>query len=260
MATIVNKYTLGRGEIHLAAFAPGTTVAGGFRYIGNSPNIGYTVTAQELDHFGSDHGVAELDFSIATNVTRAGSFTTDNVDRDNTALFFFGSKATVTSTSATAVSETFADVIHGLSYQLGVTNARPAGVRNLANVTVTVGVTAKTLGTDYTVDLQRGLVYIVPGGTIASGTADIIVAYDQVASSYDQVLSGNTPFEGAMLYLADNPAGPNTDFLLPWIRLTPNGEFALKAENALQALPFNLKILKVPGKAAVYANGQPYTA
>lgn len=260
---ITNRYTLGRGEIHLAAFkAGGAYIPDGFRYIGNSPAFGYTVQTQELDNFNMDHGVAELDFSVPTQVNRSGSFNTNNLDMSNMGLYFNGAKTTVTVAGATTLTETFIGAHQGYTYQVGITASRPVGVRKITNVVVKVAAAVKVLGTDYTVDTDRGLVYIIPGGSIAEA-ASMIVEYDQAATTYDQVISSNTPFEGALLYIADNPTsptGPNIDYLLPWVRLTPNGELALKAENALQSLPFNIKILKAPGKAAVYANGQPYTA
>ncbi len=258
VTTRTMNYTYGRGETHFAAFKPGTYDPAGFRYIGNTPAFGFTNQVQELDHNGSDHGVGELDFSIPTSVTRSGTLTTDDISLENLALSFFGAKATVTQTAATGQSETFTGTVPGLSYQLGYTTAKPMGIRNVTNVAVTVGAAAKVAGTDYQVDLARGLVQILPGGTIAAG-ASITVTYDTVSSSFDQVLSGSTPVEGAIMFIADNPAGKNIDVLLPWVRLTPNGEFALKAENALQQLQFNMKVLKVAGRSAAYLNGQPYT-
>ncbi len=258
VSTRTMNYTYGRGEVHFATFKAGTYDPAGYRYLGNTPAFGFQNQVQELDHNSSDHGVGELDFSIPTSVTRSGTITTDDISLENLALQFFGAKAVVTQTASTANSETFADTVPGLTYQLGYTVAKPMGIRNVTNVAVTVSGTAKTAGTDYQVDLARGLVQVLPGGTIAAG-ASITVAYDVIASSFDQVLSGSTPVEGAVLFIADNPAGRNNDILLPWVRLTPNGEFALKAENALQQLQFNLKVLKVAGRSACYISGQPYT-
>lgn len=253
-----NNFTYGKGEVHFSLFKPGTFIPAGFRYIGNTPQFGWQTAIQELDHFGSDHGVGELDFSIQTQVTRSGTLVTDNVDLDNIALNFLGTRATVAQTATTANTETFVDVLAGMSYQVGMTVARPAGVRLISNVTVKVGAVSKVLGTDYTVDAQRGMIYIIPGGSIVSGTDDIIVTYDTVLSSYAQTISGHNAIEGAIMFIADNPAGDNIDYFVPRARLSPNGEFALKAENALQALNFNLKVIKRDSTTeAIYANGQP---
>jgi hypothetical protein len=258
-----NNYTVGRGETHLARFAPGTQNPLGFRYIGNNPAFGFTVTTQDLDHYGMDHGVGEMDFTVPVQTNRAGTFSTDNVSNDNLAMTFLGTSLIASATAATGLTETLPDVIAGLTYQLGMATATPYGRRSLANLVVKVGGTTKMPGTDYVADLKRGEIYIVPasaGGTIVSGTDDLAVTYDQLASSVAQVISGSTPFEGAVKFVADNTWGTNNDFFMPWVRITPNGEFALKAENALQVLSFNMKILKKPGAAAFYINGQPYSA
>ena len=262
---ITNNYTVGRGEVHLAGFPGGvyTPTPGGRRYIGNNPAFGFNITTQELDHMGMDHGVAELDMSITTSTTRAGSFTVDNIDSDNLAMLFLGSASTNSVTSATAISETFQTLIGARSYQLGMSAASPYGRRNITNVAVKVATVTKTLGTDYTVDLARGTVRVLPaseGGTIVGGTDSIVVTYDQVAYSNRLVISGNTPFVGSGWFEADNPQGENKDYFMPYVRITPNGEFALKAENAVQVLSFNMKILKAPGRSAVYTNGTPIGA
>lgn len=251
------NYTYGRGEVHFARFKPGTFQPDGFLYFGNTPAFGFTNQVQELDHNSSDHGVGELDFSVPTSVTRSGMLTTDDINLDNIALQFFGSKAKVTQTSATGATETFNGVVQGLGYQLGRTDSNPAGIRNVTNVVVTVAAATKVLGTDYAVDPKSGFVQILAGGGIASG-ANVTVTYDKIASSYDLVLSGSTPIEGAIRYFSDNPFGANFDVLLPWVRLSPNGEFALKADNALQQLQFSMKVLKISGQSAAYVSGQPY--
>ncbi len=263
MATpVINNYTVGRGEVHLAKFATGTQTPLGFRYIGNNPAFGFSISSTSLDHFNSDHGVGELDFSITTQTTRSGTFSTDNISLDNLALTFLGQSLVATATAAVGLTDTFVDVIGGLTYQLGISAASPYGRRKVANVVVKVAASTKALGTDYTVDPTRGTVRVLPaseGGTIVSGIDDIVVTYDQVASSVAQVISGNTPFEGAVRFDSDNPAGLNLDYFMPWVQITPNGEFGLKAENAVQSLSYSMKILKKGNAAAFYVNGQPST-
>lgn len=257
MATI-QKYTFGRGELYFARFKPGTHTPDGFRYIGNTPAFGFTIQSQTLDHYNSDHGVGELDLQIPTTVTRTGAFTTDNISIENLALTVFGAAAKVVSTASTAVTETVTAAHLDYKYQLGITPGNPAGRRAISNVAVKVGNVAKTAGTDFLVDTQRGLLQPISGGTITD-SSDLAVTYDQIANSYDQVVSGNTPVEGTIMFVADNVQGDNLDYLLPYVKITPNGEFALKAENALQQLQYNLSVLKDAGKAAYYVNGQAVT-
>jgi hypothetical protein len=259
MAIEYGNQTLGRGELRFSRFKTGTYTPEGFRYLGNSPSFSLTVASTNLDHYSSDHGVREKDKSIAVEVNRTAKFDADDIQLDNLAYFFFGSKATVTQTSSTANTETFTGVIQGLSYQIGLSALRPAGVKGISNVVVKIGTTTKVAGTDYVIDLDRGILIILTGGSIATG-ADVIVTYDTVAKSYDQIISGHTPVTGALMFIADNPEGANIDYLIRYCKLTPNGDFQLKADNAWQSLPFNVEILRAPGLEAIYANGQPYSA
>jgi hypothetical protein len=113
MAIEYGNQTLGRGELRFSRFKTGTYTPEGFRYLGNSPSFSLTVASTNLDHYSSDHGVREKDKSIAVEVNRTAKFDADDIQLDNLAYFFFGSKATVTQTSSTANTETFTGVIQG---------------------------------------------------------------------------------------------------------------------------------------------------
>jgi hypothetical protein len=252
--------TLGRGEVHFSRFKTGGGgyVPEGFRYLGNTPSYALTIGSSKLDHFNSDRGIRTKDKSIVIETTVTGKFDADDIQYESLAWFFFGTAATVTQTSATSATETFTGVIAGLSYQIGLTDALPGGVKGVSNVVVTVSSTAKTAGVDYLVDPDRGVITIVEGGTITSG-ANVLVTYDRLARSYKQVISGTQQVSGAMQFRSYNPEGEKIDFYLPYVSLSPNGDFALKADQAWQSLPFNVEILNAPGRAAIYANGQPYS-
>lgn len=56
------------------------------------------------------------------------------------------------------------------------------GKRRISNVVVEVATVAKTLNTDYKVDAERGLIYIVEGGSIADA-ATVDVTFDHAADT-----------------------------------------------------------------------------
>lgn len=250
--------TLGRGEVRFSEFKPNSFIPNGFRYFGNTPDFSLSSSATMLDHYNSDHGIKEKDISIPVQVDRTAKFSADDIQVANVGYFFFGSSLTIAQTSAVGVAETLTDVIVGLSYQLGITAATPAGLKGITNLLVKVATVTKTAGTDYVFDADRGILTVLAGGTIVSGTDDLVLTYDRVANSYDQIVSGSTPITGALQFIADNPQGANIDYLMRYVRLTPSGDFALKADSAWQSLPFSVEILRAPGLAAIYANGQPY--
>lgn len=266
MAT--NNYTLGRGEIWFAPFKSGTQVPTGERYFGNTPEFSMNITSQNLDHYGSDHGIREKDLIIPLEVTRAGSLTTDNIDPKNLALFFFGSYAALAITGATVTGEAIADVELGLTYQLGMTDSNPSGARGLdihtsgppaKKVIVKKASTELVEGTDYSIDMDMARLTILPGGTLIS-MDDITVDYKVKTQTRDRVVSGSAAIEGALRYIAFNPAGKQIDYYFPWVKITPNGDFQLKAEQAVQAIPLNIEALKLSGREAIYADGRPVFA
>lgn len=258
MALNLGNQTLGRGKIYISQFLSGTHTPAGFRYIGNTPSFNLTVNQSKLDHYSSEAGVRVKDRSIVTQMDIMGNLVLDDINSENLALFFFGAQSVLTQTSATAETQTFANTVQGYAYQLGATAANPTGVRSVTNVVVKVGAATKALGTDYTLDAERGLIFIVEGGGIADA-ASIIVTYDRPAKSRKQVVSGTTQVEGAIRFEAANPQGAQNDFYMPYVRLSPNGDFGLKTDE-WQQLNLMADILAdtAYNRAAIYIDGQPY--
>lgn len=246
--------TYGRGEVYFAQFKPGTQIPLGERYLGNTPAFALTVDAQSLDHFNSDRGVKVKDRSVTTQVDYKGSMETDNIDQPNVALFFFGTADVLTTAALAGQTETFTGVSPGLFYQLGVSASRPVGVRKVTTVVVTVSGTAKTLGTDYLVDLDLGRVTPLVGGTIAEAS-EMVVTYAIAASTRNRVVSGGTPIEGALRFVSQNPEGDKKDVFVPWVKLRPNGDFALKGDDWLK-IQFNIDIQRKAPLEAVYVDGR----
>lgn len=254
---MANNYTLGRGKIYFSRFKTGTQTPEGFRYVGNSPELSLTIEKEDLEHFSSDEGIREQDDSVPLSVTRTGNFSTDNVHPENMALFFFGTKSIITQAVVASAPETLTDVLVGMSYQLGLTPTNPVGARgiNSSGFSVAVGATPMTAGDDYTIDLDTGMLSILEGGAINDGD-DVVVTYAIRASERPRVISGSSPVEGAMRYIAANPKGTNFDYIFPWIKVNPNGDFALKAEE-WQVIPFTFQALKPTDAEAIYMDGRP---
>jgi hypothetical protein len=264
--TLQNNYTLGRGEIHFGKFGAGTQISVGERYLGNTPSLAFTIQTQSLDHFSADRGVKEKDDSVPLSTTRTGALTCDNIDPANLAYFFFGSEDALSITGATVNNEDIlgdgtSGVLQGYWYQLGVDDDLPQGQSNLTaytSPTIPVIVTDDTpispvafdMDDDWTVDLATGRLYIVPGGAITDGT-NLKVSYKTTTQSKARVISGSTPIEGSLRFLARNPVGTQLDYYMPWVKITPNGDFTLKGDE-FQVIPFNLEILKRSGLEAFY--------
>ena len=250
-----NNYTLGRGEIWFAPFVAGTQTPKGERYFGNSPELGFTAEQENLDHYSSDRGVRIKDESVLLQLDYSGSFTTDNISPENLSIFFLCESMTTTVTSTPVVGEAVADVEKGLTYQLGTSATYPAGVRKISAVTVKKGAITLVAGTDYAIDLNLARLSILDTSvTIANGD-DLTVDYTVSASSRDRIVSKSATIEGALRYIANNPTGENIDYFMPWVKITPNGDFQLKGDE-WQQLSFNLEVLKKGTLESVYMDGR----
>lgn len=260
VSTVTNNYTLGRGKVHFARFTSGLT-PGPFRYIGNTPELNLTIESEELDHFSSDGGIREKDDSVPLEVNRTGSMITDNIDPENVALFFFGTKSTVTTVAANGETWSITDIELDRSYKIEATTQNPTGVFGISesNLTVAINMGANLVeGTDFEIDYDMGIISFLSGGSL-SGGEQIDVTYDLRGSTRDRVISGSAPVEGAMMYQTNNPKGTNSLFYMPYVKVSPNGDYALKGDE-WQQIPFSLEILKPSGGDAITRDGVPVYA
>lgn len=264
----MTNYTIGRGEVHFARFASGTTTPMGFRYIGNTPEFSLTFESTKLDHFNSDRGIREKDASVTIEVARSGQITTDEIDNENVSMFLFSAAGaeTIAVAGGAVTNEVIADVVLGRSYPLGVSDSDPVGALSVAfpgsggtlfTVKNSGGTTTYTAGTDYVFNTGTGLLTPLEGGTITAGS-DIKVNYTELAYNYELVKSGSEPVAGALKFITFNPIGEQRVYTLPYVSISPNGDYNLKGDE-WQQLPFNFEILRKGALEAVYVNGAPFT-
>jgi hypothetical protein len=257
--TDVQDYTLGRAEIHFAPFKDGTQDPDGFRWLGNVTQFNMTFSADKLDHFASYRGVKEKDSSVNLQTNRTGSFITDNTSPENIALFFFGSASALTISQATITDEAIPDVHLGRSYQLGVSPSNPSGARAIifpgtsgTTFALKKASTTFTSGIDYTLDKDSGFIDILPTGSIVEGD-DLTCTYTVSASTRKRIISGSSSVNGAMKVISRNPVGTQKDYMLPWVSLSPNGDYGLISDE-WQTIPFSFEVLKRTDREALYVD------
>lgn len=264
MATEENQYTLGRGTVFFGRKDPVTGELRGDKYLGNTPAFSVSFEPEKLEHYSSDRGIREKDKSVILQVNRTGSLTTDNVTAENIALFFFGENSEITTAETTVIDEIVGGTIGveaGMYYQLGTTDANPSGVREVmfpgtgaTEFSLEKAGVALVHGTDYLLDAALARVEILEGGSVLDG--DVLTAsYTTKASTRQRIISGSTPIEGTLRFIAHNPTGNNIDYFFPSVTLTPDGEYALKGEEWLE-IPFTVEILKPAGQEAIYMDGR----
>jgi hypothetical protein len=253
----LKQHTYGSGEISFARYNTGTQVPGARRYLGNTTDFSFSSEIEKLEHFDSDHGIKEKDDSITTQTKMSGTVVTDNINKENLALLLLGSASIISQSSGTGLIESIAAIQFG-TYQLGANDTtRPTGYRNISTVVVknaSGGPTTYVAGTDYVVDTEMGTVRFIEGGTIAEGNPAYIT-YNVAASTREQIISGNTSIDGALWFKSFNARGPQHDYFLPYVSLSPDGDFNLKGDD-WQAIPFALDIQKKGDMSRVYCDGR----
>lgn len=249
------NYTLGRGKLFFDRFTPAQVSAGitaatrgeGERYFGNTPEFNMTSSEETLDHFDSDQGVRTKDDSVSLQLDRTGSFTTDNISVENLALYFLADGvSTVSQSVATDATYLITAAKHGAFYQIGATEANPPGVRGISGVAVGKGVgfsTSVAASGNWEIDEALGRIYIIPGSTDIPDGTDIQVTYDASAGTRQRVISKSTSIYGALRFVADNPKGVNRDYLFPYVKLAPDGDYNLKGDD-WQSMSFSFEALK----------------
>ena len=259
------NYTLGRGRVLFDRFETNAVVTAltkgiGYRYLGNTPEFNTTSESENLDHYDSDNGIRTKDDSVQLTLDRTGSMTCDNIDGENVALFFLGTRSIVTQVGATSVAEVI-EAHRGRFYQLGVTENAPSGVRNISSVVVKKG-GAPTWGTtvtasgNYQVDEARGVIYILANAADIPDDTDIQITYNTANATREQVVSSSDSVYGSLKFEATNPKGPLRDYLFPYVKLAPDGDYNLKGDE-WQTMGFTFEILKKSSNvAAMYIDGQ----
>jgi len=264
---MARDYTIGRGEVHFARFLPGTTKRTGFRYIGNTPEFSLTLESETLDHYNNDRGIREKDASITIEVARSGTISTDEINNENVSMFLFSQNGveTISAVGGGVTGFAIEDVIPGQSYPLGVDDSDPVGALSVAYpgtggtaFAVKKGATVLTAGEDYVWDVRQAMLKIIDGGDILKGD-DLTVDYTELAYSYEQVRSGSEPVAGALKFITYNPIGPQRTFIMPYVSISPNGDWNLKGDE-WQTLPLSFEVLRLNDLEAVYVNGSPFTA
>ena len=249
-------YTLGTGEVYFGQFADGTSNPRGERLFGNVPAFNLTASQEKLDHFSSMRGVRTKDASVLLQLDYSGTMECDTISPENLAVFFLGDSSTLTATSTPVAGEAINDIEKGLTYQIGTSSTNPAGVRKISAVTVKKGASTLVAGTDYTVDLTLARLTILTTSVTLTNGDDLTVDYTIDASTRDRVISKSKTIEGSLRFVASNPSGKLQDYFMPWVKVTPNGDFPLIGEEWLK-MSFNVEVLKKGTLEALYIDGRP---
>ena len=233
----VDDYSLGRGKVYLATL--GTDDApGAYIDLGNAPKFTCKIATEELKHMSSRSGVKTVDKTVVTSQETSGSFTLDEVNFGNLALFL-GGAASAGNTNAAVAGFAEYKMIDGVVLGRWYEIRNSSGVRayDLTAGDVTVEVSgapdvALVLNTDYSLDLDMGLIFFPStGGTaVANDDIDVTLAAKAGAKTLSKVIAAqgtNTYY--ALKFLSNNPVDDNAEqeWQFHKVTLRGNGDIGL---------------------------------
>lgn len=254
-----STYVLGAGYVYFEENDASGNATTGRRPLGDSPGLTITGSTDRLEVYDSDGPVAEKIIDLTTRLNRTATMVLRDQSGENLAAFLMGDTSTVSQTATPVVDEPIASVTQGRYYQLGRSASNPSGVRGIGSVTVTDDVPSApfTVTDDYIVYADEGMIYIVPGGAITTGT-NLLVDYTPTANSRTRVTSNNDGTkQGELTYVEDNTVGENKTWTFPLVELAPNGDLAMKSRDAIREMPFSLTLQTRAGYQQVYCDGLP---
>lgn len=249
--TAYDQYKLGKGRFYFAQ-TQGDGTLGPYRFIGNVPAFSLTPSSDSLEHVSSIGGINVKDREIQTSNDLAIAFTTDNMSRENQALWSGGTVDTVTQTSLTAQTETVAapKVKKGFLYTVGAADTG-RGLKDITVTSITQGATTLVLGTDYSVNTRTGFIALLTTGAATEGTA-MTITYNVAASSKDIVANRALSITGAVRFESDNPdtgtGVSNEEHFLPRVRLSADGDWGLIGDD-WQSFGFSGTVLQLSDQA-----------
>lgn len=250
MAGEGKEYVIGRGKLYFDKFLPNTKTQTGEAYFGNTPELSSTVDIETLDHYDADEGLNVKDESVTLENNLTLSFTTDNISIGNVALWYGGSASQQTVATGTALTYPIRSVFKGKFYQIGQTDQFPMGARKIDNVEIndiTIPATPVVIAPEgnYEVDLDTGRLYIEMDAPDIddSSEVNIEVTYDVDASTSVIIVGRGDEIRGSLRFLSANPVGAQRNYYWPYVKVTSNGDYALKGSE-WQQMSFSAEVLK----------------
>lgn len=232
-------YNLGRGILYGAVIDDSTGLPDedGWRDLGNAPAFSFTIEEETLDHKSSREGTGTIDKQVTISKKCTVTFTLDEINQENMALFFSGDTASYTNPTVAGVAEqldAFPNVKLGRWYDLTTS----AGVRckDIGAILIekndTVDV-ALVEGTDYVLDAKFGRFFLKHTAVNCANGDELnvtITASGGASTPINQMRALTvTPAPMALKFISKNPANADAqaEITVHQITVKSDGEFSL---------------------------------
>lgn len=258
MAREDQNLVLGRGRVYVDLYDVDGNLTGEV-YIGNTPSFALSTEEETLEHVSSDEGIREVDAEVTLSETDTLTFTTDDIQPFNVAMFFKGSESAFATAAIPSVVETHT-VKRGRWYQLGMTQANPSGHRLVTLTSAEIGaVPIPNPALNYELDAALGRVYILPDAPDIVDDDEIEFDYAVSASSRPIIITSQDEKIAAVRFIANNAHGTNQDHYWPKVRIAPDGDYELKGDE-WQEISLTGKVLTRVGYARHLIDGRAVAA
>lgn len=236
---------LGRGKVYLAELTTANKPKG-YRFVGNVPEFTLSQEVETLEHRSSIEGLQTVDKEVTISQDLNVSFNFDELNHENFAMFFSGTKATHTNVAIAGFSQWAmipdGELALGMIYEIRNSSGERAydiASEDLDIETSNGSPVTLVEGTDYTLDLEMGLIHILSTSsavaTAISGSEDLNVTLtaEATASVVDEVQGlVQTPQAVALKFIGINPANSDskTEVQVHKITLKGDGDLGLIGE------------------------------
>jgi len=232
----IRSYTIGSGRVIFQKLN-----TNGYRDLGNAPNFAVEQTLEVLDHFNSQSGIRKKDARVITEQELNCTFTLDEPNIDNLALFLLAADPT----EATVVGASVTDEAVTARLDKWVQLANHNITASTIVVTGTGGTPTFNEGTDYDVLAAQGWIRALSTGSITEGLA-LEVDYTHTGVTTNTINAATvTTIEGHVYFLGDPAAGRIID-VFGKVTLEPDGELGLISEEWIN-FNFTCEFLLDPG-------------
>jgi hypothetical protein len=174
---------LGRGALFLAPWSGSTAPSGDSigEFVGNITSLEVSSENETREKYSSSEQSSPLLDSRVIRQSYEGVAALDEHTLTNLKLFMSGQTATVSQSLNATATKSLASIVLGDTYYIGARNVTSVVVKKVAVV--------KTLGTDYLLDAEQGLVTFLATGSLVDGDT-ITVEFAQPALTVQKVQGG----------------------------------------------------------------------
>ena len=222
---------LGRGKLYLdilSSISP-TLVRTGQQDIGNVTSFDIENKVEIKEKYESMDPASSLYARGVTRQTVSLKITGDEYSLDNLARALLGSVVTDVGSGATVTAETITPAggaVLGRYYDLANRN-----VTTWTSLTLSPS-TALTLGTDYTVDMVKGRIYLLPTSVTITPGGALVADYVAGAYTYNSVnVASQGTVEAYVRFIGNPIKGPTYEAEFWHVSFTPSGNLGFIADD-----------------------------